>query len=108
MNLEFPYFYPFKDFADSDLWKEFLPGHIKRWSASYLFYGEYANITHIPIHIVYFENLKVDLEKEVRAIGNFYEKHFDFIPDDLETRMNCLLKENVKNNLKNYFFFEKF
>ena len=81
----------------SELWKEFLPGHIKRWSASYLFYGEYANITNIPLHIVYFENLKENLEKEVRDIAEFYEKRFDFVPDDLETRMGCLLKENCSN-----------
>ena len=80
------------DFAESSMWQTFLPGHIKRWSASHLFYGEYANVTYIPIHVMYFEDLKSNVKEQIDQLVHFYKDKFQFEPKELEWRMECLAK----------------
>jgi len=82
-----------EDFANSEMWTEYVPGHIKRWGASHLFYGEYSNITHIPIHVIYFEEIQNDAAAEMAKILEFYQKNFKYETEEKDRRFECLLKE---------------
>ena len=77
------------------MWTDYFEGHIKRWGAANMFYAEYANLTKIPIEVIFYEDLVKDNIGEMTKISDFYQKNFDFVPADLVQRLSCISQVNL-------------
>lgn len=61
-----------------------------RWRNFYVGYAETTAKLNIPIHLIYYENLKDNTIGEVKDLLQFYEDSIGFIPDHKDERIACL------------------
>ena len=64
-----------------------------RWRNFYVGYAETTAKLNIPIHLIYYENLKDNTIGEVKDLLQFYEDSIGFIPDHKDERIACLEQE---------------
>ena len=61
-----------------------------------MWYPTFAKRAKIPIHIIFYEDLKIDVQNEMRKLLTFFENEFSLQFPDKEWRLDCLLKHQAK------------
>ena len=75
---------------NSTVWFETVSQVTIRWKK---FYSEYVRKTaslSIPLHVIYYEQLKENTTAQVRQILQFYKNTTGFEPDNVEERIECI------------------
>lgn len=75
---------------NTTVWDDWIKHVSYRWQKLYSDYVIKCDSMNIPIHVIYYENLKEDTVKEVKSILNFYNETINFVPDNVEDRIECL------------------
>jgi hypothetical protein len=63
----------------------------------HLWYPTFAAKAEIPIHIIYYEDLKEDVIPEMKKVLYFFKNEFGLVIPDREWRLECLLQVSVLN-----------
>jgi hypothetical protein len=88
-----------KDF-ENEIWRKFTDQHMHRWFGSAVWFPMFAQKAKIPMLIIYYEDMKENLVKEMRKVVEFYRDNFNIPLPDAEHRLECLLKQEVKFHRK--------
>jgi len=99
-----------EEYAQSEEWKTCKESYIIRWSATALFFAQFANVTEVPVKTVFYEDFVENPVQETHNILGFYKKNFDFKPTNLN--WDCVTKgqeifENREREVQNIDIFSE-
>jgi len=57
------------------------------------FYSVLKSEDNLPVHVLYFDDLKQNSTYEMEKVLQFLYDNYGFIPDDKAKRLQCLSKE---------------
>ena len=77
---------------NSTKWFQTVKGLSTKWLNLHSKYAEYSNANNLPMHVLFYENLKTNSTHEMGRFLNFMKKNYDFYPTDGLRRLNCLSK----------------
>ena len=66
-----------------------------RWRNFYTGYVLKGHRFGVPVHVVYYENLKANVTKEIEGILDFYKNTIGFEPENAQKRIDCITQEHV-------------
>ena len=66
-----------------------------RWRNFYTGYVLKGRRFNVPVHVVYYENLKQNVTREIEGILDFYKTAIGFEPANAQDRIDCITKEHV-------------
>ena len=92
---------------NSTKWFQHTSSSATKWGAVNSKYAEYTRQNKIPMHIMFYENLKVNSTREMETVLEFLENNFGFRPDEEDRRLKCLEKENWQQKCKTWNFYIK-
>lgn len=75
---------------NSTVWFDTIKQVTIRWTNFYKGYVQTTSKLGIPLHVMYYEDLKANTLAQVEAILNFYENVTGFVPSDKDIRLKCI------------------
>lgn len=80
---------------NTTIWDDTVKHVSNRWKKIYVGYVKKCSTLKIPLHVIYYENLKSNTIKEVTDMLNFYKESINFVPDNMDDRIDCLTQASM-------------